>query len=344
MSETALYRKYRPRDWKSVLGQEHVTDILEGSIKLEKVSHAYIFAGSRGTGKTSVARIFAKSLGSSDNDIYEIDAASNRGIDDIRAIRESVNSLPFNSKYKIYIVDEVHMLTKDAWNAFLKTLEEPPAHAIFIMATTEMDKIPETVVSRCQIFSFKKPSQEILKNLIISIAKKEGFALEPSSAELIAILSEGSFRDAEGILQKVISASSDKKISPEEVLRATGAPRSELVNDFISAIEAGDASDGLLAIEEAKKINVDISVYLKLILQKIRMILLLRYAPDMEKKIKDDLSETDFAFLKEIARKKESKINSSVLVALLEADAEISRAYLPELPLELAVIKLTSSS
>src|SRR3989344_5010343 len=140
-----LYRKYRPQAFKEVICQEHVVKVLEGAIKLGNISHAYIFSGSRGTGKTSVARILAREIGTSANDLVEMDAASNRGIDDVREIRDSVNTLPFESKYKVYIIDEAHMLTRDAWNAFLKTLEEPPAHVIFILATTELDKLPETI-------------------------------------------------------------------------------------------------------------------------------------------------------------------------------------------------------
>src|SRR3989344_8937393 len=135
MQNVALYRKYRPQSFKEVLGQEHIVSVLENEAKTGKFAHAYLFSGSRGTGKTTIARIFAKEIGVSSEDIYEMDAASNRGIDDIREIRDAVNILPYSSKYKVYIVDEVHMLTKEAWNAFLKTLEEPPSHAIFIMAT-----------------------------------------------------------------------------------------------------------------------------------------------------------------------------------------------------------------
>ena len=221
MNEIALYRKYRPQNFKDVLGQENIVKVLEGSIALGNISHSYLFAGSRGTGKTSVARIFAKAIGCSDNDLYEIDAASNRGIDDIRELREAVNTLPFESPYKVYIIDEVHMLTKEAFNALLKTLEEPPKHIVFILATTEIEKLPETIVSRCQVFSFKKPSQKILKELVLNLAKKEGFKIESSSADLIAILGDGSFRDTQGILQKILSFSKDKKISAEEIGRAS---------------------------------------------------------------------------------------------------------------------------
>ena len=142
----ALYRKYRPENFGDVIGQDHIVKAISGALKASKVAHAYLLCGPRGTGKTTVARIIAHELGSSVNDVYEMDAASNRGIDDVRYIRESVHTMPFDSKYKIYILDEVHMFTKDAWNALLKTIEEPPAHVIFILATTELEKVPDTIV------------------------------------------------------------------------------------------------------------------------------------------------------------------------------------------------------
>lgn len=337
---TVLYRKYRSKTFKELLGQDHIVKVLEGSIKLGNVSHAYLFSGSRGTGKTSTARIFAKEIGTSDNDLYEIDAASNRGIDEIRALREAVNSLPFESSHKVYIIDEVHMLTKEAFNALLKTLEEPPEHVIFILATTEPDKLPETVVSRCQHFQFKKPGQKILRDMAVNVSKKEGFSLESSSADLIAILGDGSFRDTLGILQKVISSSADKKISAEEILTVTGAPRENLVNNLLKSIAENDLEKGFLAINEALKSNVDMKIYLKLILNKIRSILLLRYAPEMKTAIENEFSEEDFVFLTRLAEDKNSKISSRVLARLLETFDSIGRAYLPQLPLELALIDI----
>lgn len=342
MTQIALYRKYRPQNFKDVLGQEHIVKVLEGSVTLGNISHAYLFAGSRGTGKTSIARIFAKAIGCSGNDLYEIDAASNRGIDNIRELRDAVNTLPFESPYKVYIIDEAHMLTKEAFNALLKTLEEPPKHAVFILATTEIDKLPETVVSRCQVFTFKKPSQKILKELVLNLAKKEGFKLEPSSADLIALLGEGSFRDTQGILQKIISFSKDKKISAEEVEQVAGAPRAGLVNDFIKSVDDKDLSKGLEAIKSAVSNNIDMLVYLKLILRKMRAILLLKYAKNMEVSLKEEYSEEDFNFLKELSTKKESNINSKTLLEILTAYDAVSRANIPELPLELALIKISS--
>ncbi|OGD68871.1 DNA polymerase III, subunit gamma and tau, partial [Candidatus Campbellbacteria bacterium RIFCSPHIGHO2_12_FULL_35_10] len=287
---TVLYRKYRPSNFKEVLGQDHIVKTLGGAINLGNISHAYLFAGTRGTGKTSIARIFANEIKTTENDLYEIDAASNRGIDDIRELRDSVNVLPFESPYKVYIIDEVHMLTKEAFNALLKTLEEPPKHVIFILATTEIEKLPDTIVSRCQTFQFKKPSQKVLKDLVMDVAKKEGFKLEPASADLIAVLGDGSFRDTHGILQKVISSSADKNISTEEVEMVTGAPKGKLVNNFISAIAEKDLEKGLKAIDTAVESNIDMKVFLKLILRKLRAILLVRFSKDMTKEIETEFS------------------------------------------------------
>lgn len=343
MSETALYRKYRPKNFKDVLGQENIVKALEGSIELDSISHAYLFAGSRGTGKTSIARIFAKAIGCHDNDLYEIDAASNRGIDDIRELREAVSALPFGSVYKVYIIDEVHMLTKEAFNALLKTLEEPPKHAVFILATTEIDKLPKTVISRCQVFTFKKPSQKILKELVLNLSEKEGFKIEPSSADLIALLGEGSFRDTQGILQKILSFAKDKKISTKEVEQVSGAPRGELVNNLIKSISDKDLPSGLESVRLAVSNNIDMIVYLKLVLRKMRSIVLLKYAKNMENLIKEEYSEEDFIFLKELSVKKESNINSKSLLEILTAYDAVVRANIPELPIEIALIKLASS-
>jgi len=340
MSETALYRKYRPQKFKEVLGQDHIVKVLESSISLDRISHAYIFSGSRGTGKTSVARIFAKEIGTSVNDITEIDAASNNGVDEIRALNEAVSTLPFDSKYKVYILDEAHMLSKGAWNALLKTLEEPPKHVIFILATTEFEKIPETVVSRCQTFNFKKPTQKVLKEVVIAIAKKEGFTLEPASADLVALLGDGSFRDAQSILQKVMGSSKDKKISLEEVVLVTGAPKGEMINDFIRAIDENKLEVGLKSISEAQEASIDLLLYFKLVLHKMRAILLLRNLKSSEEKLKEEMTDTDFVFLKSLADKKPSKINSDTLLILLSYYDMVAKAYLPEMVLELVLNKL----
>jgi len=339
MSETALYRKYRPHTFHEVLGQDHIVRVLEGAIKSGNIAHAYLFCGTRGTGKTTAARIFAKEIGCGGSDLYEIDAASNRGIDDIRELREAVKTFPFEGKYKVYIIDEVHMLTKEAGNALLKTLEEPPTHVIFILATTDPHKVLDTVLSRCQVFTFKKPPIEILKELVLDVAKKEGKVLDHASADLIALLGDGSFRDTLVTLQKVLYSSETKKISAEEVEKITGVPKSAIVNDFISALNEQNAPHAFASIRQITAENIDISVFLKLVLTKLRAVMLLRIAPDMRASLADDFTVEDFKFLSELPVNKELKL-SEVLTAFLEASDSVGRSFIPELPIELAVARL----
>lgn len=341
MHDLALYRKYRPSDFSEVIGQAHIVDALTKSIENGKVSHAYLFVGSRGTGKTSVARIFAKSIGVSEQDLYEIDAASNRGIEDIKTLREGVRALPFDSKYKVYIIDEVHMLSKDAWGALLKTLEEPPKHVIFILATTELGKVPDTIISRCQVFTFKKPTETTLKNTLISVAKKEGYTLDQGSAELLAILGDGSFRDALGILQKVIHFSSGKKIIREEVEKITGAPKSVLVNGVLKSIVEKNLDEGLAFVQQAANENIDMKLFMKLIIEKLRGAIILRYAPKLEESMVNDIGEEDLKLIKSLVKEdKEGMLRSNSLSVLLEQYQNLDNAFIQELPIELALIKI----
>ncbi|OGI93786.1 DNA polymerase III, subunit gamma and tau [Candidatus Nomurabacteria bacterium RIFCSPLOWO2_01_FULL_40_18] len=341
MHDLALYRRYRPKSFQEVLGQDHIVKVLESSVEANKVSHAYLFVGSRGTGKTSVARIFASEIGVSTNDLYEIDAASNRGIEDIKLLREGVRVLPFDSKYKVYIIDEVHMLSKDAWGALLKTLEEPPKHVIFVLATTEFQKVPETIISRCQVFTFKKASDVACKKMLIDVAKKEGFDLDEGSAELLAILADGSFRDGMGELQKVLNFTKGKKVKREDAEAITGAPKTTLVNDFISAIATKDLPKGIKAVQSASEANLDMRLYLKLIIQKFRTAIILRYAPKLEAGMAGDLSETDLKFLQTLVKEDSSgMLRSPALSILLEAYRNIDNAFIAELPLELALVKI----
>lgn len=341
MQNLAFYRKYRPQQFKEVLGQNHIVDVLEKSIQENNVSHAYLFVGSRGTGKTSVARIFANQIGVSVNDLYEIDAASNRGIDDIRALRDGVRVLPFDSKFKVYIIDEVHMLSKDAWGALLKTLEEPPKHVIFILATTELQKVPETIISRCQVFVFKRPNDAVLKNMVLDLADKEGFQIDQSGAELIALLGDGSFRDAQGVLQKVLNFSKKKEITIADVEKITDAPKTVLVNDFIKAIVAEDLESGLMVVKKAVSDNLDMKLFLKLIIQKIRWAVVLKYAPKLIKDLENNVNEDDLNFLQDLVQQKNKIVlNSSILIVLLEAYQNIEKVFISELPLELALVKI----
>lgn len=338
---SVLYRKYRPTLWDDVIGQDHIVSVLQSSLKNKRIAHAYLFAGSRGTGKTTLARIFARALGVSDNDIYEIDAASNRGIDDIREIRDGVHVLPFESPYKVYIVDEVHMLTKEAFNALLKTLEEPPAHALFILATTETDKIPETVVSRCQVFAFKKPTREILKTLVTKIAKKEGYTLDPGVSDLIALLGDGSFRDTLGILQKVISSVANEKVSMNHVESITGAPQGGIVVSYIAALSAKDKDKALATLMKTREYSLSMKTFTALVLEKVRIVLLLKNAPSLASELEEQVSQDEWKELSLLA-KTDTTLNSKTLLELMHAHDGIARSYIESLPLELATITICS--
>ncbi len=335
-----LYRKYRPSDFGEVLGQEHIVKVLEKSILDGAPSHAYLFVGSRGTGKTTFARIFASSLGVKPNDILEIDAASNRGIDDVRELRDGVRVLPFDSKYKVYILDEVHMFTKEAWNTLLKTLEEPPKHVIFILATTELSKVPDTIISRCQIFNFKKPTEHILKELIQKVAKQEKYTIDDEGAELLAIMGDGSFRDTLGALQKVLSFSQNKKISLENIEEITGAPKNILVNNLLLAISEKDLESALKVVAKTSSENLEIKLFIKLLIQKLRHAILLKYAPKLEgEEINISLNDKDF--LKDLIKKDEhNMLRSSTLAKILDAYSNQNLSFISELPLEMAIIEL----
>jgi DNA polymerase-3 subunit gamma/tau len=336
--EMALYRKYRPQSFKEVKGQDHIVSVLENEAKTGKINHAYLFSGSRGTGKTTLARIFAKALGVSSEDTYEIDAASNRGIDEIRAVRDAVHTYPYSSKYKVYIVDEVHMLTKEAWNAFLKTLEEPPEHVIFIMATTEQHKLPDTVVSRCECFAFKKPAHQILVESILKIAKAEKYEIEKKSASLIATLADGSFRDAFSILQKAMHSSEDKKLSHQEIENVLGAPKESFVLEVLESIAEQNTEKGILAVRKVSEENADMQVFLKMILRSLRFVLLLRFAKDLKDLVIDETGEEEFEKLEKLS-KTAKNINSKTLLAFLEAFSRQTYASISELPIELAIIE-----
>lgn len=338
-----LYRKYRPADWAHVVGQDHIVSVLAQSIESGSIAHAYLFTGSRGTGKTSVARIFAKSLGVNPEDILEIDAASNRGIDDIRALREAVRVLPFSSKYKVYIIDEVHMLTKESFNALLKTIEEPPAHVIFILATTELDRVPETILSRCQIFSFRKPSEKVLVTMIERVAAGEHITIDAESASLIAFLGDGSFRDTQSILQKVFSATKDRIITRELTETITGAPSLRVIHDLYSALIARDIDTCYKILIHAETHHTDMMLLAQLLLDTMRLSLMYRYAPSQRSQIEGDHSEHYIDIIKRGAVEGTTVISSGSIVVLITAIERIAYASVPTLPLELAFIEMTGA-
>lgn len=342
-NKIALYRKYRPKNFGEVKGQDHIVDILKNAVSGNRISHAYLFAGPRGTGKTSVARILAKEAGCSDIDLLEIDAASSRGIDEIRALRDAVHFAPLQGSVKVYVIDEVHMLTKEAFNALLKTLEEPPKHVIFILATTELDKVPETIVSRCQHFTFRKVPENILREAVVSIAGKEGFKIDDEAAGIVALSAEGSFRDAEGMLDQILSLgdkNKDKKISGKEVRDFFAVPSREAVENFISAITEKSAERGLEIIQQSTGENIDMRMFLKLILRDVRAMLLLKMAPSMKPLLEKALGEREFKFVEKNKDLFKPGELENTLKILLDAHDVKSRPYLPQLPLELAFLKI----
>ncbi len=353
MAHQSLYRTHRPDKFADVIGQEQVTKPLEEAVRTKKISHAYLFAGSRGLGKTSVARIFASAIGCIENDLYEIDAASNNSVEDIRALTEGVYTLPFRSPYKVYILDEVHMLSKGAWNAFLKTLEEPPAYAVFILATTELAKVPETVQSRCQVFEFRKPTRAVLAKMTKAVAEKEGYELDLDAAELIAMLAEGSYRDALSVLQKVLrddteitggvnnktkGAEGRTRLSRAWVELWTGAPKREQVHALIHALAASDRGTSLAVVEQAAKAGADMKLFLDLVLESLRATLLIRYAPDLRASLSDELGADEFSILERFANGK--GITHTTMLAFLNAAERIRYAPIPALPIELAILEL----
>ena len=261
----ALYRKYRSRSLDEVLGQDHVTNILRRALEQGKIAHAYLLTGPRGVGKTSVARILAHEINqlpydeeSSHLDIIEIDAASNNGVDDIRALREKAQVAPVSAPKKIYIIDEVHMLSKPAFNALLKTLEEPPAHVVFILATTDADKLPATILSRVQQFFFRPIPADIMARQLMAIAEKEGFAIEADAARLIAERSHGGFRDGISMLDQLSAlADANKPLSSADVAQYLGLSATETLENLLELYQQHDASGALSLLSELEQTGTD---------------------------------------------------------------------------------------
>jgi DNA polymerase III subunit gamma/tau len=341
----SLYRKYRPQNFSEVLDQDHIVKSLESAIKSGNISHAYLFAGSRGTGKTSIARIFAREIGTSPSDIYEIDAASNRGINEAKELIAGVSTLPFDSKYKVYILDEVHMLTKEAWNAFLKTLEEPPAHVVFILATTELHKVPDTVRSRCQVFEFKKPSIEIRSELIEQVAKKEKIKIELPAVKLIARLGDGAFRDTLGVFEKIINHANGKEITVSLITSLTRLPTIEFVNEFIEDLVKGNLQELLknLNAEFADRDEDVLEHFLVFVIEKIRGVLLFRFALNSAEDILGNMDSESREFLKKLSKEK-NIIDSKLLTEFLVILDETKKSSIKTIPLELALMRILGNT
>ncbi|MCU0846967.1 MAG: DNA polymerase III subunit gamma/tau [Spirochaetes bacterium] len=301
MSYQVIARKWRPQTFDEVVYQDHISKTLKNSIENARISHAYLFAGPRGVGKTTMARILAKALncvhgptskpcGVCDNcveiknggsfDVIEIDGASNRGIEDIRELRENVNFAPLKSKYKIYIIDEVHMLTREAFNALLKTLEEPPAHIVFIFATTEMHQIPETILSRCQKFFFKKMPVDVIVAHLMNIITREGYRVSEQALYSVARAADGSMRDAQSLLDQTMSFSgrgaADSEIGEEDALAILGVVSLDSYSRITGSICDGDAPAAMGEIERITSLGVDVPRYAAGLIDVIRIMRLIR--------------------------------------------------------------------
>lgn len=358
MAYKALYRVWRPKNFSELKGQDHITEILKNQIKQQKIAHAYLFSGPRGTGKTSVAKIFARAvnclnsidgepcgkcekcseiLNETSIDVIEIDAASNNGVENIRDIRENVNLLPAGSKFKVYIVDEVHMLTLQAFNALLKTLEEPPPHIIFILATTDLQRVPATILSRCQRFDFRRIGKDEIVKLLSSIASAEGIRVEDAALSYIATSSEGGMRDAISLLDQVSAYEGGVTVkNVEKVLGATDALK---IIDIARATAAYDMKGALLAVQELHSSGADMGVLFKDLICVFRDMYTLSF-------ISDDI---DLKFVGEdikVLKNAGTNMGKSALLRtidiLISKEKDLRYAFSPEIIIQTALLSAMS--
>jgi len=365
MSKLAIYRKYRPTSFEELVGQETIVRILKEEAKNDKLSHAYILAGPRGTGKTTTARIIAKIANcqkrlndlkfrkngepcnscesckaiddGKDFDVIEIDAASNRGIDEIRNLKENIRVAPTKGKFRVFIIDEAHMLTKEAFNALLKTLEEPPVNVIIILATTEIEKIPLTIRSRAQQFYFQRVSLNQIIDKLQKIIKAEGIKIDKEALELIASSAEGSFRDAESLLDQLCSFKGKeiKLIDVEQILGKIGFDKlSELVGYLLEK----NLSAVLEKISEINNDGYNLSQFTKDLIQYLRRIAVLKFNPQMENLFKKELSHDHLTIMKKHANLFEEN-HLRLLKNLIEAYSQMRYSQFPIIPLEISIIE-----
>jgi DNA polymerase-3 subunit gamma/tau len=353
----SLYRRHRPQSFDDVVGQEHVVRTLRNAVERDRVHHAYLFVGSRGTGKTSVAKILARSLNcvhgptvtpcgecescrtiaaGTSLDVIEMDAASNRSVDDIRELRERVGYAPAAGRWKVYILDEAHMLTREAWNAFLKTLEEPPPHTVFVLCTTEPHKVMPTIVDRCQRFDFQRPSLEQIAEVVRRVASAESIEIEPGAVAAIARAAGGSFRDALGTLDQLV-AYGGKKVATDDVLAVLGVAEAELILAAADAIASEDAKAALVASERLTRSGRDVAQFGRDLLAHLRQLLVLRTVDE----VPDTFSVTaaDPERLRTQAEAFSELALARAIDTIAKALADIKEGDEPRMTLELALLR-----
>jgi len=363
MSNLVLYRKYRPKTFREVVGQEHVVQTLINAIENDMLSHSYLFAGPKGSGKTTIARLLAKRINCQNPqngepcnkcsscvqinegraiDLIEIDAASNRGIDDIRELREGIRFAPTHLKYKVFIIDESHQLSRDAANALLKVLEEPPSFSVFILATTEAHKMISTISSRCQRFDFRRlTAQEIVKKLE-RISKEEKVKIFKDALNLIAMNADGAMRNAEVLLDQVFSFSKgdNKEITKEQVKELLGIIDISLVSEFLGYVFDKQANKAINFLNQILDKGQDANELAKAIVEYLRQILLLKLSQDINSPALKNLTEEVKKELQEQANKiKENNIRKALKI-FLDAENKVNYSSIPQLPLELAIIEI----
>lgn len=362
MSNLVLYRKYRPKTFGEISGQQHIVQTLANAIKNGQLAHAYLFCGPRGTGKTTMARLVAKAANcealekndfepcnkctscqsiANGNalDVIEIDAASNRGVNEIRELREGVQFAPTALKHKVFIIDEVHMLTKEAFNALLKTLEEPPSHVMFVLATTESSKVPATILSRCQRFDFRKLSIEDIVDRLKKLAKKEELKCDDDVIRFIATISDGGLRDAESLLGQVISISG-KNIDLETVQDVLGVADMKDIHSFVDLLVENNSANVFKFVNELHSKGKDIGEFVRSASNYLRKMMVCQIDNSLVNVVAKDMTKEQQANLCAQASKMDKARLHKVITKLIEAESSMKRSFAPIIPLELAIFDI----